>query len=117
MRSLKAGPFLILVLCVPFFGAGAFALEGKASPTISPLDVRIGRFDVSDVIVRDALSELSLKNVDGLHLGFEEIIREKIQDDPETIGPGGTCCAASSDASDEVTQPGTNPPIFQFETL
>jgi hypothetical protein len=31
--------------------------------------------------------------------------------------PGGTCCAASSDPSDTVTQTGTNPPTFQFETL
>ena len=31
--------------------------------------------------------------------------------------PGGTCCAASSDSSDKITQvPGDNPPSFQFET-
>jgi hypothetical protein len=47
-----------------------------------PLDARIGRFEVTDAILRDGLSELSLKNVDGLHLGFEEIIRDRIQDDP-----------------------------------
>ena len=31
--------------------------------------------------------------------------------------PGGTCCADSIDASDTVTQTGSNPPIFQFTTL
>jgi hypothetical protein len=31
--------------------------------------------------------------------------------------PGGTCCAASSDTSDTVSQTGSNPPIFQFTTL
>jgi hypothetical protein len=31
--------------------------------------------------------------------------------------PGGTCCAASSDASDTVTQSSSNPITFQFETL
>lgn len=30
---------------------------------------------------------------------------------------GGTCCAASSDASDTYTQTGSNPPIIQFTTL
>ena len=48
----------------------------------SPLDVTIATFDVQDAILRDGLSELSLKNVEGLHLGFEEIIRNNIQDDP-----------------------------------
>jgi hypothetical protein len=31
--------------------------------------------------------------------------------------PGGTCCAASSDPSDTVTQIGQNPPDFQFKTF
>lgn len=30
--------------------------------------------------------------------------------------PGGTCCADSSDASDVITQTGSNPPTFQFQT-
>jgi hypothetical protein len=53
----------------------------------SPLDVRIDRFDIDDAVLRDALSELSLKGVEGLHLGFEEIIRNRIQDDPRTLSP------------------------------
>jgi hypothetical protein len=53
----------------------------------SPLDVKIDRFDVADALLRDGLSELSLKNIDGLHLGFEEIIRDKIQDDPRALSP------------------------------
>lgn len=55
------------------------AAEASAKP---PLDARVKRLDVADGILRDGLSELSLKNVSGLHLGFEEIIRDKIQDDP-----------------------------------
>ena len=31
--------------------------------------------------------------------------------------PGGTCCADSIDASDTVTQTGSNPPIFQFTAV
>lgn len=49
--------------------------------------MRIQRFDVTDAILRDGLSELSLKNVEGLHLGFEEIIRDRIQDDPRSLNP------------------------------
>jgi len=45
----------------------------------------VDRFDVSDVILRDGLSELSLKGIDRLHLGFEEIIQDKIQDDPRKV--------------------------------
>lgn len=47
-----------------------------------PLEVVVDRFDVSDSILRVGLSELSLKGIEGLHLGFEEILRDKIQDDP-----------------------------------
>lgn len=60
---------------------------GKRVAAKSPLDTVIADFEVNDAIVRDALSELSLKGVDGLHLGFEEIIRDKIQDDPRAAGP------------------------------
>ena len=48
----------------------------------SAFDVKVESFDVTDAIMRDGLSELSLKKIKNLHLGFEEIIREKIQDDP-----------------------------------
>jgi hypothetical protein len=61
------------------------ALLGNSQDQVlvtQPLDVRIDRFDINDAILRDGLSELSLKNVEGLHLRFEEIIRESIQSDP-----------------------------------
>jgi len=59
----------------------------SVNPPHSPLDVIIDRFDVTDAILRDGLSTLSLKQVPGLHLGFEEIIRERIQDDPRSLTP------------------------------
>ena len=43
--------------------------EGRAK---AALEARVSFFDVRDVILRDGLSDLSLKNVEGLHLGFEE---------------------------------------------
>jgi hypothetical protein len=52
-----------------------------------PLDARVERFDITGGIVRDGISELSLKNVASLHLGFEELIRRKIQDDPRPESP------------------------------
>jgi hypothetical protein len=60
--------------------------DGQAGPR-SQLDTTIGRFDVSGSILRDGVSELSLKNIDGLHLGFEEVIRERIQQDPRALSP------------------------------
>lgn len=57
--------------------------KGLAKP---PLDAKVQRFDITDAILRDGLSELSLKNVDGLHLGFEEVLRDKLQDDPQNEG-------------------------------
>jgi hypothetical protein len=54
-------------------------------PAKSPLEARIGRFNVRDAVLRDGISELSLQSIDGLHIGFEEIIREKIQVDPRNL--------------------------------
>jgi hypothetical protein len=50
-----------------------------------PLTARIDHFDITDAILRDSLSVLSLKKVDGLHLGFEELLRKSIQDDPWSL--------------------------------
>jgi hypothetical protein len=61
------------------------ATEAGKLPATRPLDVMVDRFDVTEAILRNGLSELSLKNVEGLHLGFEEIIRDKIQDDPRAL--------------------------------
>jgi hypothetical protein len=81
MRALIAVVCLMLIVPALAFGQGLGGTPG-AKP---PLAARIDRFDVTDAILRDGLSELSLKNVDGLHLGFEEIIRDKIQQDPRTL--------------------------------
>lgn len=59
----------------------------SARPSESILGAKIQRFDVTDAIFRDAVSELSLEKIDGLHLGFEEIIRDRIQQDPRSVSP------------------------------
>lgn len=53
--------------------------------SVPPLERRIGQFDIQGAILRDGIAELSSKSIDGLHLGLEEIIRNKIQDDPRTL--------------------------------
>jgi hypothetical protein len=60
----------------------------KAGVTVqSLLSGSVESFDVSDAIFRDGMSELSLKKIPGLHLGFEDVVRERIQDDPRAESP------------------------------
>lgn len=69
------------------FGQGRPTDQDVQVRTKPTLGVVIDRFDITDAILRDGLSELSPKNVEGLHLGFEEIIRDRIQDAPGAQGP------------------------------
>jgi len=78
--------FLICVIAVLALSSACFAASDDGyqarQSNLDPLNARIAHFDVSDAILRDGMSELSLKKVDGLHLGFEEVLRERISDDP-----------------------------------
>ena len=87
MRFLK--PLFFLMLTFPLLALGQEKPNPQASQNLSnsPLDVKIGHFDLDDAILRDGLSKLSQESVDGLHLGFEEIIRGRIQDDPRALSP------------------------------
>jgi hypothetical protein len=76
---------VIVVITVLAIAEAPRATEDRLRAA-NPLDVMVDYFDVTEASLRDALSELSLKNVQGLHLGFEEIIRNKIQDDPRASG-------------------------------
>ncbi len=86
MRMLSTLVCAVLALTTSALGQVRRADQGIRARTKPTLDIVIDRFDVTDAILRDGLSELSLKNVEGLHLGFEEIIRDKIQDDPRAQG-------------------------------
>jgi hypothetical protein len=58
-----------------------------APPLLRPLlDHRIPRFDVEDGTLLDGIAELSSEPIE-LHLGFEEIIRGRINDDRRTLSP------------------------------
>lgn len=81
----------IVVLCLTGLISSAFgqhlAEQTTQGAPQSALDVTLDRFDVSDAVFRDGISELSLKGVNGLHLGFEEIIRGNIAQDPRALSP------------------------------
>jgi hypothetical protein len=87
VRALSKLAFLTLLLPAFAFGQEPHSSHAAGGPARSPLEATISRFDVKDAVLRDGLSELSLKNIDDLHLGFEEIIRERIQDDPRVQSP------------------------------
>lgn len=74
---------LSFVTCV--FGQKSPIGEGAENAGVS--EKRIARFQVNDAIFREAVSELSLEKVPGLHLGFEEVIRGRIQDNPRAVAP------------------------------
>jgi hypothetical protein len=79
-----------LVLCLGLiassFGQSQILGDRKAARS-TPLDMKIAEFVLKDAILRDGISELTLKNIEGLHLGLEEVIQEKIQDDPRRLNP------------------------------
>jgi hypothetical protein len=79
--------FTFVIWASAALASGPETAGPKQVDAMPPLDVKIDHFDVDNAIMRGGLSELSLKDVKGLHLGFEEIILEKIQDDPRTQSP------------------------------
>jgi hypothetical protein len=87
MRTSNRVVVVLLLLCGTGVGQAPPRQLRSASAATQPLDVRVHRFDVVDAILRDGISELSLKHIEGLHLGFEEIIRSKIQEDPRSLSP------------------------------
>jgi hypothetical protein len=64
-----------------------FGQESETHPAESfappPLEQRIPVFEVTDADFFDAIAVLSLKHIDGLHLGVEEIAREHLSDLPD----------------------------------
>ena len=65
--------FACLLLALPH----SLSSEGpNQSNQKVPLQVTVDHFEVADAVFRDAVSMLSLANIQDLHLGFEEIIRD-----------------------------------------
>jgi hypothetical protein len=86
MKRLIASALLVLLLD---FSAVAQTAAGKDTPPAvqSLLDRSVTRFDIKDGILLDGIAELSSKQIEELHLGFEEIIRGNINDDRRTLNP------------------------------
>ena len=87
MRLLKLLCCLILTVQLLALGQEKANPQAGQNLSTSSLDTDIGHFDLDDAILRDGLSQLSQESVGGLHLGFEEIIRDRIQDDPRNLNP------------------------------
>lgn len=85
----KDGAFAWAVLLITAWASGQTHIWNPAKEVRAslPLDFKIEHFDAVDAILRDAVHELGLKNVEGLHLGMEELIRENINQDPRTLNP------------------------------
>jgi hypothetical protein len=85
----KNGIFASAVFAITAWALGQTYTSNPAKELRArlPLDFKIEHFDATDAILRDAIYELGLKNVEGLHLGMEEIIREDINQDPKTVNP------------------------------
>src|SRR5579872_4658122 len=72
---------LRLVLPLLLVAFGISTQQASPSPaTIDVLDQKIPDFDVKDATFPQSLSELSRKHVQGMHIGFEEILRERVSD-------------------------------------
>ncbi len=50
------------------------------APNRPALDTIVERFELKDASLIDAISQLSLEPINGLHLGMEEILRPKVSD-------------------------------------
>lgn len=84
------GDYLCFVALCQFLAVLALSrplVAREPIPLGPPLNATIQRFEVTDAVLRDAVSELSLQKIEGLHLGFEEVIRHRVQDDPKSVSP------------------------------
>lgn len=62
--------------------AFVFAIGQKVGRSQDPLDYRLPVFQVKDMGIIDAVSQLSLEPIEDLQLGVEEVLRDKVQDPP-----------------------------------
>jgi hypothetical protein len=79
MRTLKGIASLILLSLAPALNAQQHA----TAPTVTgPPDYKLAEFEVKDSSFVEAVSQLSRQAIEGLHLGLEEVLREKMSDPP-----------------------------------
>ncbi len=86
MRRLLIFVLLALFGRAPGHGQTSSIQTGPAN--LKPLlEQKVSHFELSDAIFRDGIAELSSNPIEELHLGFEEVLRGNINDDPRTQNP------------------------------
>lgn len=78
MKMLTVAAFLVFLVFVG--NAQQKKTAGTAIP--EPLDYKLDKFEITDTNFVDAISELSRFRIEGLHLGLEEVLRERASDSP-----------------------------------
>ena len=76
---------ILVLFSLSLFGRGLPHEQGVSATAAPPLNYRVGHFDLKDAILRDGIAELGSNSIDGLHLGLEEVPRDKIEQDPRPL--------------------------------
>lgn len=76
MKTANILAVLLLVLTADNYGQTT-SLRSDEFPSTPALSNKVTQFDLTDATLIDALSKLSFEPIAGLHLGIEEIIRDK----------------------------------------
>jgi hypothetical protein len=80
METLFNMAAILLVLSIPGFGRVAPQVEVGAGAEKLAVDRVVQRFDITDGSILDGIAVLSSSPIEGLHMGLEEVIRNKLPD-------------------------------------
>jgi hypothetical protein len=86
MRRLLIFVLLALLGSAPGHGQTSSIQSGPVNLK-PPLEQKVSHFELRDAIFREGIAELSSNPIEGLHLGFEEVLRGNINDNPRTQNP------------------------------
>jgi hypothetical protein len=79
----KTFTLVLLVLIFSLRGYGQTTQTQAGALNASALSHTVAHFDLTNSTLVEALSKLSLEPIAGLHLGIEEILRERFSDAPD----------------------------------
>ena len=80
MKTSIAAMFISMLLGLASFGQQPHSAQTPDAVAKPPLDQTIRHFELKDAALIDGLAELSSNPDVGLHLGVEEILRERLSD-------------------------------------
>jgi hypothetical protein len=80
MKTIITLALISAVLCIEGLGQAPRGDQSAATLGTPPLDQKVAEFELKDSTLKDGIAELSSKPIGGLHLGIEEILREKMSD-------------------------------------